>query len=128
MTRPPTRGPWTSIIADRGLLPADGDVGEIVLDAPPLNLFGPAMFDDLEAAIAEVQADRPRALIFRAEGDVFSRRRRRARVRRARRRRRRRAHRAAAALTHAVEDLPLPTLAVVHGLCLTAGARAVARV
>jgi enoyl-CoA hydratase len=24
-------------------------------------------------------------------------------------------------LTHAVEDLPLPTLAVVHGLCLTAG-------
>ena len=31
------------------------DVGELVLDAPPLNLFGPAMFDDLEAAIAEVQ-------------------------------------------------------------------------
>ena len=29
------------------------DVGELVLDAPPLNLFGPAMFDDLEAAIAE---------------------------------------------------------------------------
>src|SRR6185503_20281704 len=24
-------------------------------------------------------------------------------------------------LTHAVEDLPLPTLAVAHGLCLTAG-------
>ena len=27
------------------------DVGELVLDAPPLNLFGPAMFDDLESAI-----------------------------------------------------------------------------
>ena len=32
------------------------DVGELVLDAPPLNLFSPAMFDDLEAAIADVQA------------------------------------------------------------------------
>jgi enoyl-CoA hydratase/carnithine racemase len=29
----------------------DGDVGELVLDAPPLNLFSAAMFDDLEAAI-----------------------------------------------------------------------------
>ena len=29
------------------------------------------------------------------------------------------------ALAHAVEDLPFPTLAVAHGLCLTAGARAV---
>ena len=49
-----------------------GDVGELVLDAPPLNLFGPAMFDDLEAAIAEIQDDLPRALIFRAQGDVVS--------------------------------------------------------
>ena len=48
------------------------DVGELVLDAPPLNLFGPAMFDDLEAAIAEVQEASPRALIFRAQGDVVS--------------------------------------------------------
>jgi enoyl-CoA hydratase/carnithine racemase len=34
------------------------DVGEIVLDAPPLNLFGPAMFDDLEAAIAQARPPR----------------------------------------------------------------------
>ena len=97
-----------------------GDVGELVLDAPPLNLFGPAMFDDLEAAIAQAQDAAPRALIFRAQGDVVS---------------------AGAdvhvfegldaagadAMTarlmgfaHAVEDLPSPTLAVAHGLCLTA--------
>jgi len=96
------------------------DVGELVLDAPPLNLFGPAMFDDLEAAIAEVQDDLPRALIFRAEGDVVS-----AGVD---------VHvfeglgsDGADELTgrllpfaHAIEDLPLPTLAVAHGLCLTA--------
>jgi enoyl-CoA hydratase len=96
------------------------DVGELVLDAPPLNLFGPAMFDDLEAAIAEIQDDLPRALIFRAQGDVVS-----AGVD---------VHvfeglgsEGADELTgrllpfaHAIEDLPLPTLAVAHGLCLTA--------
>jgi enoyl-CoA hydratase len=97
-----------------------GDVGELVLDAPPLNLFGPAMFDDLDAAIAEITDDPPRALIFRAEGDVVS---------------------AGVDVhvfeglgsdgadeltagwlrfTHALEDLPLPTVAVAHGLCLTA--------
>ena len=97
-----------------------GDVGELVLDAPPLNLFGPAMFDDLEAAIAEIQDDLPRALIFRAQGDVVS-----AGVD---------VHvfeglgsDGADELTgrllpfaHAIEDLPLPTLAVAHGMCLTA--------
>jgi enoyl-CoA hydratase/carnithine racemase len=96
------------------------DVGELVLDAPPLNLFGPAMFDDLEAAIAEVRQATPRALIFRARGDVVS-----AGVD---------VHvfdgldsGGADELTgrllrvaHTVEDLPFPTLAVAHGLCLTA--------
>lgn len=96
------------------------DVGELVLDAPPLNLFGPAMFDDLEAAIVQAQESTPRALIFRAQGDVVS-----AGVD---------VHvfegldKAAAdrlttrlmAFSHAVEDLPFPTLAVAHGLCLTA--------
>jgi enoyl-CoA hydratase len=96
------------------------DVGELVLDAPPLNLFGPVMFDDLEAAIVEVQEAAPRALIFRAQGDVVS-----AGVD---------VHvfdgldRAGAdeltarllRFAHALEDLPFPTLAVAHGLCLTA--------
>jgi enoyl-CoA hydratase len=97
-----------------------GDVGELVLDAPPLNLFGPAMFDDLEAAIAQAQDAAPRALIFRAQGNAVS-----AGVD---------VHvfegldaAGARAMTtrlmgfaHAVEDLPFPTLAVAHGLCLTA--------
>jgi enoyl-CoA hydratase/carnithine racemase len=95
-------------------------VGELVVDAPPLNLFGPLMFDDLEAALAEVQEAAPRALIFRAQGNVVS------------------AgvdvqvfdgldSAGADELTtrlmrfaHAIEDLPFPTLAVAHGLCLTA--------
>jgi enoyl-CoA hydratase len=99
----------------------DGDVAELVISNPPLNLWGPQLIADVEDGVARAAADRPRALIVRAEGDVFS---------------------AGVdvqvfegldaesatalterllALTHAVEALPLPTLAVAHGLCLTAG-------
>jgi enoyl-CoA hydratase len=99
----------------------DGDVAEIVIASGPLNLFAPELFGDLEAAVARAAAERPRALLVRAAGDVFS-----AGVD---------VHvfdgldaDGASALTgrllgltHALEDLPLPTLAVVHGLCLTAG-------
>jgi len=98
-----------------------GDVGEIVIAHPPLNLFGPQMLEPLREAIAAARDASPRALIVRAEGDVFS---------------------AGAdvhifdgldaagareltaqllSFAHDVEDLPFPTLAVVHGLCLTAG-------
>ena len=98
-----------------------GAVGEIVIAHPPLNLFGPAMLEPLRRAIAEARDASPRALILRAEGDVFS---------------------AGAdvhifdgldaegareltshllSFAHEVEDLPFPTLAVVQGLCLTAG-------
>jgi enoyl-CoA hydratase/carnithine racemase len=99
----------------------DGDVAEIVIANPPLNLWGPQLIADVEDGVARAAAERPRALIVRAEGDVFS-----AGVD---------VHvfegldaqSASAlterllALTHALEDLPLPTVAVVHGLCLTAG-------
>ena len=98
-----------------------GDVAEIVISHPPLNLWGPQLIADVEDGVARAAAERPRALIVRAEGDVFS-----AGVD---------VHvfegldaQSAGALTdrllrltHAVEDLPLPTLAVAHGLCLTAG-------
>jgi enoyl-CoA hydratase len=99
----------------------DGDVAEIAIAAGPLNLFAPELFSDLEAAVARAASERPRALIVRADGDVFS-----AGVD---------VHvfrgldidganaftERLLGLTHALEDLPLPTLAVVHGLCLTAG-------
>jgi enoyl-CoA hydratase len=98
-----------------------GDVAEIVISNPPLNLWGPQLIADVEDGVARAAAERPRALLLRAEGDVFS-----AGVD---------VHvfegldAASAAtltdrllrLTHALEDLPLPTLAVAHGLCLTAG-------
>ncbi|HYH54560.1 MAG TPA: enoyl-CoA hydratase/isomerase family protein [Solirubrobacterales bacterium] len=44
----------------------------ITLDSPPLNLFDQRMIDDLRAAIDEVAAEPPRALLIRAEGRAVS--------------------------------------------------------
>jgi enoyl-CoA hydratase len=99
----------------------EGDVGVVVLDDPPLNLFGHELAADLLAAFDEAAADSIRALLIRAEGNVFT---------------------GGAdvnvfaglsadgaadffadlvALVHRLEGLPIPTLSSVHGLCLTAG-------
>lgn len=44
----------------------------LTLDSPPLNLFDQAMIDGVEAAIAAVAAEPPRALLIRAEGRAVS--------------------------------------------------------
>jgi enoyl-CoA hydratase len=41
-------------------------------DSPPLNLFNRQLFEDLQAAVAAVETDLPRALLFRAEGRAVS--------------------------------------------------------
>jgi enoyl-CoA hydratase len=99
----------------------DGDVGAITLDAPPLNLFDGELFHDLTAAVDAAEKDAPRALLVRAEGKVFtggvdvnvfhglSEADARAFAQQL------------LAVTHRVEDMPFPTIAVVQGLCLTAG-------
>lgn len=103
----------------------DGTVAEIVLSNPPLNLFDAAMLADLEAALDQVTdwvaQGRCRALLMRAEGRAFC------------------AgvdvntflgHDAASGTSHIarhltvihrLESLTVPTLAVVHDLCLTIG-------
>jgi enoyl-CoA hydratase len=106
-------------VADPARLEREGDVGQLVLDAPPLNLFGEEVLSGIERALGET--DGLRALVFRADGrlftggvdvKVF--------------------HGLDAAgaaelterllgLAHRLEALPFPTLASVHGLCLTAG-------
>jgi enoyl-CoA hydratase len=99
----------------------DGDLGVIVIDDPPLNLFGAELTRDLTAALDEAAADSIRALLIRAEGEVFT---------------------GGAdvhvfdgkspeeaadffeelvGIAHRLEDMPIPTLASVHNLCLTAG-------
>jgi enoyl-CoA hydratase/carnithine racemase len=44
----------------------------VTFDAPPLNLFDAAMSEGLDAAVSALEADRPRAVLFRAEGRVVS--------------------------------------------------------
>jgi enoyl-CoA hydratase len=51
----------------------DGPIASIVLENPPLNLFGEQVFTDLVACIDEVEAaDDIRCVVWRAEGDIFS--------------------------------------------------------
>ena len=108
-------------MADKVRLEIDGDVGVLTLDSPPMNLFDADVVTGLERALEELGGARPRALIVRAEGKVFT------------------AgvdvhvfdglssgdaHEFAGrlmGLAHGFEDLPFPTIACVHGLCLTAG-------
>jgi enoyl-CoA hydratase len=97
------------------------DLGVLVIDDPPLNLFGTEMTAALIEALGEVEASGARALLIRAEGKYFTggadvhvfdglepdlAREFVARL---------------LEITHRVEDLPMPTLASVHALCLTAG-------
>jgi enoyl-CoA hydratase len=99
----------------------DGDVGVITLDHPPLNLFDADLMNDLAARLEDAEGEMLRALVIRGEGNVFTggvdvhvfddRTVDEARslfidlIR----------------LVHKLEAMPVPTIASVHGLCLTAG-------
>ena len=50
----------------------DGDVGEIVLADPPLNLFGLELSRELAHAAGEARDSPARAVLVRAEGENFS--------------------------------------------------------
>jgi enoyl-CoA hydratase/carnithine racemase len=100
----------------------DGNVAVMVLDNPPLNLFGVDAWKALVDCVGEVESSDARALVWRAEGDLFT---------------------GGAdvngfqqavtegtaadsfgtliATAKRFEELEIPTLALVHGLCLTAG-------
>jgi enoyl-CoA hydratase len=108
-------------MAERARFERDGDLGVLVIDDPPLNLFGRELTEAVVACLEQAEREPIRALLVRAEGRVFT----------------------GGAdvnvfhgltpdqakdfitglleITHRLEDLPLPTLACVHGLCLTAG-------
>jgi enoyl-CoA hydratase len=53
-------------------LEREGGLAVITLDSPPLNLFDQRMIDDLRAAVDDVAATPPRALLIRAEGRAVS--------------------------------------------------------
>jgi enoyl-CoA hydratase len=50
----------------------DGGLALLTFDSPPLNLFDRRMIDDFQAAVAELAAEPPRALLIRAEGRAVS--------------------------------------------------------
>lgn len=102
-------------------LEREGPVAILVLDDPPLNLFGPPAFESLASHLTEVAASDARALVWRAEGEVFTGG---ADVNAFHGTSERDAQHMFSQLITAVrklEGLPIPTLALVHGLCLTAG-------
>jgi enoyl-CoA hydratase/carnithine racemase len=99
----------------------EGEVGEIVITDPPLNLFGMDLARDLSRATEQARESGARAVLVRAEGDNFS---------------------AGAnveifldrdetAARELIEEfmpvirrfaeIPVPTVAAVHGFCLAAG-------
>ena len=53
-------------------LERDGAVAAMVLHDPPLNLFGPHTYEALMACLDEVEGSDARALVWRAEGEVFT--------------------------------------------------------
>jgi enoyl-CoA hydratase len=102
-------------------LERDGNVASMVLSNPPLNLFGDDAWQALIDCVDEVERSDARCLVWTADGDTFT---------------------AGVdvsvfqktvdegnadrfgeliAAVRRLEALEIPTLAIVHGLCLTAG-------
>ena len=99
----------------------DGDTGEIVLADPPLNLFGPELAADLQAAVDAAAAADVRAILVHAQGDNFSAG---ANVEMFMDRDEESARELIAGFLPSIrraEGLPCPTVAAVQGLCLAAG-------
>ena len=107
-------------------LERDGDVAVLVLDDPPLNLFDERTFAALRQARDEVASSDARAMVFRAEGRVFTAGVDVGRVFKGVSGSTEGTRLAAAGIRElqAFESLEIPTLALVHGLCLTAGLEA----
>jgi len=102
----------------------EGDVASIVLANPPLNLFTETAFEELMACLDEVEAAGSRALVWRAEGEIFSGGVDVNGFQRVVEGGPGDASALADPLIRGVqrlEALEIPTLALVHGLCLTAG-------
>jgi enoyl-CoA hydratase len=59
-------------VSDVVRLERDGGLAVVSFDSPPLNLFDRRMFEGLRDALDSVEAELPRALLFRAEGRAVS--------------------------------------------------------
>lgn len=107
-------------------LERDGDVAVLVLDAPPLNLFTERTFEAMREARDSVASSDARAMVFRAEGKVFTGGVDVGRVFADVSGSAEGSRLAADGIRElqAFESLEIPTLSLVQGLCLTAGLEA----
>src|SRR3954470_22203204 len=103
-------------------LEREGNVAVMILSNPPLNLFGDDAWTALVSCIEEVEGSDARALVWRAEGDIFT-----GGVdvhsfqRVVQEGAASQAFGSLIPVVQRLEALSIPTLALVHGLCLTAG-------
>ena len=105
-------------------LSRDGDVAVVTLHNPPLNLFTANSWHELQDCVGEVEGSDARALVWRAEGEIFTGGVDVANFQDVVDAGAKSASGFAQPLIDGVrrlEALEIPTLALVHGLCLTAG-------
>ncbi|MGA2012673.1 MAG: enoyl-CoA hydratase/isomerase family protein, partial [Solirubrobacteraceae bacterium] len=102
-----------------------GQLGEIVIDNPPLNLFSEGLIGDLRAAAERAAASEARAVLLRAEGEAFSAGADVSIFTGLDEAEAEALMSAALSLIAAIEEIPVPTLALVHDRCF-AGALEVA--
>jgi enoyl-CoA hydratase/carnithine racemase len=105
-------------------LTRDEAVAMVTLSNPPLNLFTAASWSELLECIAEVEGSDARALVWRAEGELFTGGVDVTNFQAVVDAGADRAGEFAGPLIEGVrrlEALEIPTLALVHGMCLTAG-------
>jgi enoyl-CoA hydratase/carnithine racemase len=102
-------------------LERDGALAVLVLHDPPLNLFGAEAFAALNDCLGEVEGSDARALVWRADGEVFTGGADVNVFAQADTEQAAEIFRPLLGAVQRLEALPIPTLALVHGLCLTAG-------
>jgi enoyl-CoA hydratase/carnithine racemase len=102
-------------------LERDGALAVMVLHDPPLNLFGAEAFASLNDCLGEVEGSDARALVWRADGEVFTGGADVNVFAQADTEQAAEIFRPLLGAVQRLEALPIPTLALVHGLCLTAG-------
>lgn len=105
-------------------LEREGAVVSIVLSNPPLNLFGDRSFEELGECLSEIEGSDARAAVWRAEGEIFTGGVDVHSFQRVVDAGPERASEFSVPLIETVrrlEALEIPTLALCHGTCLTAG-------
>jgi enoyl-CoA hydratase len=105
-------------------LSREGDVAVVTLSNPPLNFFTSTTFPEFIDAVAEVEGSDARAMVWRAEGDIFTGGVDVSNFQAVVDAGAEAAGDFAQPLIDGVrrlEALEIPTIALVHGMCFTAG-------